>query len=206
MRNKYRGQDIRARLENTIIRYNGKPYLVGVDGEIIILYDIITKAIIHRKNPDDPGLDVSSIDLGYVNINEPRVCAVYLKRNPIREYKQGINLRSLEYDALTLPKHRFGVGSDMMQCQGFLDSYNGNFPTLKEGIKRITIDGGHSVALNKDVALLRDVDILKVYFKQDEVGWIRVGTNKVTLPKTETSWVTLFNLNLIDGWEVVEGV
>lgn len=206
MRNKYRGQDIRARLENTIIRYNGKPYLCGCEGETIVLYDIISKAVMHKKNPDDPGLDVSSIDLGYVNILVPRECAVYLIRNPVRQYRQGVDLRALEYDALTPPKYRFGVDHGYMNCQGFLDSYEGKFPSFKKAIKNLE-EGALSVALSKDVAILKDADgVLKVYFKQQEVGWIRPGTNKVLLPKTETSWITLFNLNMIEGWEVIEGV
>ena len=206
MRNKYRGQDIRSRLENTIIRYNGKPFLCGVDGETIILYDLISRAVMHRKNPDDPGLDVSSIDLGYMNLEIPRKCAVYLRRNPVRQYRQGVDLRALDYEALTLPKHGFGVSYEYMNCQGFIDSYNGKFPTFKKAIAMITVEGWYSVALSKDIAILRDNDVFKVNFKGNEVGWGRIGTNKVLVPKTEVSWVTVFNLNLVEGWEVVEGV
>lgn len=206
MRNKYTGQDIRARLENTIIRYNGKPYICGCEGEIIVLYDVISKAIMHRKEPDDPGLDVSSIDLGYMNLEIPRKCAVYLRRNPLRQYRQGVDLRNLEYEVLTLPKHRFGISYEYMNCQGFLDSYEGKFPSFKKATAMLLVEGWFSAALSKDVAILRDGDVFKVSFKGGEVGWGKLGSNHVLVPKTEVSWVTVFNLNLIDGWEITEGV
>lgn len=206
MRNKYRGADIRARLGSTVIRYKNKPYYCEVDGEQVVLMDLITRNTVHRKTADDPDLDVSSMDLGYVNIENPRNVAVYVKRLPRRMYKQGIDLSALSYHALTLPANRFSVGQDNMWCKGFVDSYEGNFPTFSQAIKFLTDGKRYSVAITRDVALLRDKDTVKVYVKDDEVAWLRLGTKQVIVPKGDCSWVTVLQLEIASSeWQVQEG-
>ena len=159
----------------------------------------------HRVVHDDPELDISSLDLGYVNIQNPVACAVYLARTGARRYKQGIDLNALSYAVLVPPGLSFGVSGEMMFCQGFLDAYEGKYPSLKEAIKLIGA-GARSVALSTDVAVMRDKDLFKVFIKGDEVGWMKAGTTIVNVPKTDTSWLSTYFLERIEGWKIVEGV
>lgn len=206
MRNKWRGGDINARLGGTVIRYDGRPYHCTVEGEQIVLHDLISRQVIHRKNPDDPGIDVSSLDLGYVNIENPGRAAVYLERNPARRYRQGVDFSYLRYTPLTRPGSRFGVGGEHMWCKGFVDSHMGNFPSFKQAMISLINGIAMSVALSKQVALLKDKDSVKVYIQSEEVGWIKDG-NRVIIPKTEVSWVTVQTLELVSReWIIQEGV
>lgn len=206
MRNKWRGADINARLGGTVIRYDGRPYHCTVEGEQIVLTDLISRQVIHRKNPDDPAIDVSSLDLGYVNIETPARAAVYLERNPARRYRQGVDFNNLRYTPLTRPSSRFGVEPNSMWCKGFVDSHMGNFPTFKKAMSDLLASKAHSVALSKQVALLKDKDDIKVYYQTEEVGWVR-DMNRVIVPKTEVSWITVQTLELVSKeWVIQEGV
>lgn len=205
MRNKYVGEDIRQRLGGTVIRYNNRPYYCAVDGGLIILQDLVTGRIEHKVTADDPLIDISSLDLGYVNISHPLSCAVHCARAGQRRYKQGVDFHHLVYNVLTIPSEKFSMNGDWMKCQGFLDAYEGKYPSFKDATKMIS-SGSKSVALSREVAILRDKDIMKVFVKNDEVGWYKAGTNSVYVPTTETSWITGYYLETIEGWKIVEGV
>lgn len=206
MRNKYRGPDIKARLGSTVIRYKGVPYWCEVPDIDLVLIDMVDRSTKARVDADDPDVDISSLTLGYVNTPHPYNCAIYLARNPLRMYKQGVDLSRLTYTPLVEDKDKFAVDYNRMFCQGFVDSINNVFPTLNEAIKILTTSKVKSVAVSKDIGLLKQVDMLKVYLKGLEVGWMKLGSNKVFVPKTETSWLTIYTLEMIKGWEIIEGV
>lgn len=168
MRNKYKGDDLRGRLENTILRYNKVPYLCGVNGETLELLDIVTGELVHRIEPDDFLLDISSVPLGYMNSSHYK-CAIYLKRHPYRKFKQGVVLELLTSSPLIQSPKKFNASPSRLRCAGLVRSITGNFPNLAEAIKLIT-SGAVSVALSRDVAILRDAAEIKVFIKEDEVG------------------------------------
>lgn len=202
MRNKYKGADIRARLGSTIIRWKGRPFWCEVEGETINLMDIVTKQSIARVDPDDTDLDISSLTLGYFNIGD---CAVFLARQPLRRYKQGVDPNLLTIATLS-NSHR--VDANGILCQGLVDGLMDRYPMFKEAIKKVS--KVQSVALSRDVALLRDKDLVKVHVKGSEVGWIKLGAttmDKVYVPPSDTSWITVYILQQTsDQWEVIEGV
>lgn len=205
MRNKYVGEDVRQRLGGTVIRYRNIPYYCTVEGRHILLENIVTRHLEHTINFDDPELDISSLDLGYINIVNPVACAVHASRIGQRRYKQGVDLRALSYDVLTLPSEKFALNADYMFCQGFVDAYQGKYPSVSDALKMVS-KTHRSVALSNDVAILRDKDIIKVYVKTEEIGWMKAGINTVNIPKSETSWMYQYYLEKLDGWKIVEGV
>jgi len=81
-------EDIRARLENTIIRYDNEPVLVtGHDGfNIFIKY--LSGAKKEMVSIKDKKLNFKSIPLGYVNYKGR---AYYLQRIPNRRWKHGVS-------------------------------------------------------------------------------------------------------------------
>lgn len=205
MRQKYVGKDIADRLHSTVIRYKGHPYMASVTGDLICLHDLTNGNLCHKVYSGDEDLDISSINIGYINIADPEYrLAVYLKREPFRRYKQGIEIQHLSQKVL-----RSGMGplhSSKIQGRGFVDGVLGVYPSLGKAIMDITKNGWFSVAVSRDVALKREDSLLKVYLKDDEVGYMRLGTTEVIVPKSELSWYYIHLLGTIPGWKLVEGV
>lgn len=205
MRNKYKGDDIQGRLGNTVIRYKNHPYFCQVEHTTLCLYDMHTGSLSARVEPDDPFIDISSVPLGFVNIEHPDYkLAVYLKREGRRQFKQGVELSHLTQLPL-----RNGTGQlhwSHLKCKGLVDCVVGNYPSFDQALLMISKRGFHSVALSKDVAVKREGDTLKVYVKTDEVGFMKLGTSRVIMPKIDNSYINICYLNEIKGWEVTEGV
>ncbi|QIG73028.1 hypothetical protein EVB99_037 [Rhizobium phage RHph_N3_19] len=205
MRQKYKGDDIKGRLHNTIIRYKEHPYMCNTEGTVIGLHDISSGNLVLQVDSDDENLDISSINIGFVNIYSPdlKLC-VYLKREPLRQFKQGIVLELLTQKVLRAGSG--GLSKSALMCRGFVDAVLGRFPTYNEALKMITKDSWHSVALSRDIAIKRENELLKVYIKDTEVGYIRLSeTNKLIVPKNAQSYYHVLLLEDIRGWSVVEG-
>jgi len=208
MRQKYKGEDIKARLHNTIIRYKDEPYLADVDSAGTIgLNDLASGTCIGRVSADDELLDISSISIGYVNIIHPDYkLAVYLKREPYRKFKQGIEFPSLTQKALR--DNISGVSHHILHSKQFVDAVHGKFPSYKDAFDLLTKKSFHSVAVSRDIALKKERDVLKVYLKDTEVGFIRLtgDHNKVYVPKSEQSYYYILLLDGIKDWTIIEGV
>lgn len=203
MRNKYKGDDIRSRLHGTIIRYKEVPYLADVDSTGTIgLLDLVKGDLILRVEPDDPFIDISSIPLGYLNFtNSKHKTAVYLKREPLRRYKQGVEVGYLTQKALN---EEGAVSIKSLSCQGLIDCVLNKYPKLDEALSMITKDSWSSVALSRDIAIYRKGPDIMVFIKDEEVGSFRLGTNKVRIQKSTLSFVNKQILEKINGWEVIE--
>lgn len=210
MRNKYKGVDVKNRLSNTIIRWRGIPVICKTtdDGTILSLFDMRTRnTLIANVDPDDPNIDISSINLGYVQFPAPYNCAVYVRRQPRRIYKQGVDPSHLTYTPLSI---RYGNGDAdyaMMYTESVFDSLTGKFPTVKNAIDMITKAKVESVALSLDVGLIRNKDTFKFYIKGVEVGFAKASEpNVVIIPKNEVSWVHTLILSEIKGLVIKEGM
>lgn len=212
MRNKYVGQDVRARLSGTYIRWRGNPYYCEVDqnGDSIALYSLVDGSMTVRVSSDDPDLDISSLDLGYVNTSKRYKCCVYFQRNPYRRYKQGVEPQSLS----TFPRSsNYGPGdipAHGINSEEFYDSMCGKFPAYKVALSMITSPATkyESVALSRDVAVQKDKDMLRVWIKKDQVAFIKLSdSNRVYIPKTELSWVhELILSSACSSWVLEEGI
>jgi hypothetical protein len=87
--------------------------------------------------------------------------------------------------------------------RGFIDAVLGRFPTYQEALDMITKKGWSSVALSRDIAVKREDDLLKVYIKDTEVGYIRLSDTKtVVVPKGTQSYYHVLLLEDIKGWSV----
>lgn len=203
MRQKYKGDDIKSRLDNTVIRYKNHPYFCSVEGTILGLHGLAGEGLIVRVDPDDPFIDISSLTLGYVNLDGDLKCAVYLKREANRQYKQGVDLGRLTQ--FVLKGSGQAVNALYFRCKGLVDCVLDKYPTLDQATMMISKKGYTSVALSRNVAVKREDDLLKVYVKTDEVGYIKMGTTRLVVPKVESSFVNNYFLREITGWDLVEG-
>lgn len=206
MRQKYKGADVKARLNNTIIRYKNFPYLAEVnESGVISLRDITTRNLVATVDSDDQDLDISSIPLGYVNVLEKGLkLAVYLRREPLRRFKQGVEIETLSQKPL-----KDGVSivpAGVLYSTGLVDAIIGRYPDLDSAISMTTKNGWSSVALSRDVALKYNGGSLNIYIKDSEVGYLKLGTKLAVVPKTDTSNISAYILSAFKFWEVKEGL
>jgi hypothetical protein len=189
---KYPPADYAARLDKCIVRYAGELCQIHVETQSQFwLYDILNKGkALHKVVPKDARLDISTIPLGWFNTNAG-YCA-YSKRLPHRMYKQGIYIggrqSNVKVSAL-LPAGLQPDAPEQIFCEGFVDSYHGKFPSFDQGVKLITSGSTKSVALTKDIAIVRKDKLFLVYLKEDEIGWIAPGTRIVKVPNANEAWV-----------------
>lgn len=189
MRNKYRGEDLRARLDQTYVRYDNVPYYCRTEGPIICLYTVVKGALFLKVEPDDPRLDISSIELGYANNYQHQV-SVYLKRIPHRNYKQGISPACMTSKVLVSRGNAFSLNPQhTLSDIGFTNMCAEKYPKFEEAIDLITNKKWHSVALSKEVAICREVDQFQLYIREDCVGWINMKTKKTVLAKKDFPWL-----------------
>ena len=207
MRNKYVGKDIADRLHGTVIRYKENPFLCLVEGNDIVLKTLVGDRIYARVSSDDPDLDISSLPLGYVNHSVTK-SAVYIKRNPLRRYKQGVDPGVMQY--MLLPGAARGVGHEVFHDKGFTENVADVYPTFSKALSLLTKkDGYTSIALSRDVAISREGGVIKVWITMDEVGYITLTSgsenNRCTIIKTDVSWIIRTKLEKV-GISVNEGI
>ena len=205
MKCRYVGGDIKKYLDDCFIRYDGVPYYASVSDDRVHLVDLETRTTTSIVRGDDPLLDISSIPLGWVNANSDY--ALHLKRLPYRKWKQGVSTSNTEMATLTengISRDRMGKNS--LLNKEFKSSILGTYPDFGTALKLLTVKGRISVALSKDVAMVRDRSNIKVYFGEEVLGLIDLSKDKKVLQikKTEYSWVSVLEISKISGLEVLE--
>src|ERR1700754_558210 len=95
-------KDLVARLGNSIVRYDGKPVRVLVEGKSSLrLCNPVTGEEINTVKPNDPLLDISCPELGYANlpmgVKKPHNKVVYIERIPYRQFHQGLLTNQLMF-------------------------------------------------------------------------------------------------------------
>ena len=202
MQNKYIGADLAGRLHGTVVRYRGNAFFCAVDGPEIELRTLTNDRVYARIRPEDPDLDISSLPLGFVNYSRERT-VVHIRREPVRRYKQGVDPQAMTYVNLN-PKKL--VRGEVFKDQGFQENIANKYPNFEQALKMITSsrDNWDSIALSRDVALLKDAGTIKVFISTDEVGFIRLASgtnnNECNIRKTDVSFVIrskLGNLGII---------
>jgi hypothetical protein len=200
MRNKYKGEDLKNRLHGTIIRYRGFPYFADIRDQTVRLNDLVNGTLFAQVEPDNPDLDISSVPLGYVNLTKHKI-ATYVRREPLRRYKQGVDINYVSQKALNEDgalSNQYLMGQEIVDC--IMDKY----PPLKVALNMITKDGWSSVAISRCVALRRKGGIVSVYLKDSVAGTLKLGTNTVVIKRDDLSWVKKKALESISDLVVIE--
>lgn len=167
-----RQEDIRDRLEGTIIRYEDDPVLV-VDSEgfnIFIKYlDGIKKELVSIK---DKKLNFKSIPLGYVNYKGR---AYYLQRIPQRRWKHGVSRAGI-YSVTDHAPIDYLLGKPLVAT---VKNIYCSYDKALIDIKKKSIE---SVAFNRLIAIKKEnLGNTKLEYRGAEVGWFE--KNKVILGK-----------------------
>lgn len=196
-------KDLHDRLHNTIVRYRGIPVMVQVESaKSLLLKDTVSGAQLFDVKPDDPDLDISSAEVGYLNwqptmkivryynaalAGTPNVVN-YLERCPNRMYRQGLvsdSLKSYKIDGTE------GINPmNLLNLEGFRASLTGLFPSLELGLELIANEKWPEVAISQSVAIKKtDSGMCLVYYRRVNVGWIIPRSRHIEMMDSELKWV-----------------
>lgn len=196
--------DISQKMDSSIFRYKKIPYWVSYEGGTIIrLLNIPDQEIKYKIDFNDPDLDFSSCPLGYLNY-VPYKSVGYLVRIPVRKVKQGVNSQNTK--VIRLPGHPnlpFNVNS-ALSSKSFVDMVTGKYPSLETALSTLRkSDPESQIAVSRDIALTVDEQgIIKVYYKNNYVGWIQPNKFVVHIKNTDMGWVVSKCLSHVLGWEL----
>lgn len=212
MRNYTIPQDQVQRFNGTIVQFDGMPVYVNVSGSKWTLYkpsmvhEFPNSPILKGVDPYDARVDVSSLTMGYVNITKYKTVR-YLVRLPVKKYQQGITADVVS--ALKIPNTSPSIAlyaQDILFTQDFEDCVTGKYPTLSQGLEYLTREENpeknREIAIDRSIALAIDpLGIIRVYFRNDLVGWMAPGKKTLNIPSSNMSWVVSHYLQGID-WEI----
>lgn len=205
MKCKIPDRDLAQRLDHTFCRYRGVPYYVRYyDADMLQLNDINSKKQVSIIKSDDPEFDVSSIPLGYMQMDVTRV--LYLYRQPSRLFKQGLSLDNIGiYQPYQESRLRASASGVSFFSKAFIRCLEGVYEPLDIAIEFIkTYTADCQKAIDRDVALISkegNPRAIFVHYKNKEVGWIPKNQKVVIVPSNEDAWIIskyLSNYN----WEV----
>lgn len=205
MRCEYLPNDFEARLNGGVAFYDGKPVLINAAGGTIAICTFPEGQQIKRIEPDDPSLDISSPQLGYINTQ--RNC-YYIYRKPARRYKQTLTHQAIDYyDPVNTDSVKNTPISlnDQFYSTNFKKMLENEYPPLDGVLKALNSETSKikSRAISRDVALAIDsFGIVRVYYKMEEVGYINPGSTTVQVPGGTLAWVISKYLREY-AWEVV---
>lgn len=209
MANRYLSQkDLCDRLHGTICRYKDVPVGVQfVTTNCLMLTDVVTGELVAKISPTDPDFDISSPELGYMNYanKDFKLNVVYVSRQPIRRYRQGLYLQCCEFNTIDGGVQRSPYGMNYFGLQGFKNMIMDIYPPLSQARSMLN-EGDVEVAISKEIALKKiDSGLHLVYFKTKNIGWIKPDSMCVEMAAGEFDWVAERYLSRL-GIEVKEKI
>lgn len=191
-------RDLNDRLEGSIVLYKDFPYYCAVRpdptnlavGNLFLVrmdeYDgrnVSTKAI--QIKVDDPDLDISSVDLGYVNYESTSGNSVYyLYRTTAKRFKQALYPAYISYKTIDGVDSSAGV---VWNSRSGFDILVDLYPSLSTALERLDRRG--EVAISRDVAIKKvGSGPMFVYLRTKEVAWID-SRNLEMVFSHESDWV-----------------
>jgi hypothetical protein len=201
-------QDIPQKIAESIFMYKGTPYYFKEGGgQMLELYDLEYGGggpPKHQIKFTDDHFDFSSIPLGYVNYKKFELTA-YLSRIPVRKVKQGINQHNSKFQYLPgSAKKKIVNVTSLLFSQGFVEMAQRRYPSLEQALHGLRKLGGvGEIAINLSIALSIDEQgIIKVFYKNQYVGWIQPNKYIVHVKSDELGWVISKYLSHVLGWQI----
>jgi hypothetical protein len=203
-------QDAPQKIGDSIFRYGGEPfYFKAIGGSNLEMYHIADmKKPVKAISYEDPLFDFSSVPLGYVNA-KMFLHVVYLKRIPVRKVKQGVNQHNVRLEILPdgNGQKMFNI-SNILYSKSFYDATMGRYPSLEDSLdalRKHVFDREKTaqVAVSRNIALSIDSQgVIRVFFKNQYVGWIQPNKFIVHVKNDELGWVVSKYLSHILGWQI----
>lgn len=165
--------DVHMRLDASIVRFNGVPYVAYSDGFYLTLFTLENKdtsTIAHKHvSFKDKRLDITAIDIGYANL-DGFSGAFYITRTPVRKQKQGSCSTNLLIASAGKPGFVPAAQEHLLNI-GVFRALTGKYPTLKEALTTLS-SIQTSVGLSPNFAVVKEKEGTKLYFDQQDVGTI----------------------------------
>jgi hypothetical protein len=205
MRLDYLPNDFEARLNGGVAFYGTQPVIISTLGERITISNFPSGEPIKEISKDDENLDISSPQLGYVNMN--RNC-YFVYRRPARRYKQTLTHQSIDYFDPSADRREFTPGPDIRELfysKNFASMLTDKYPPLDGVFAAFNSKTSKikSRAISRDVALAIDsFGIIRVFYKMEEVGHINPGSTVVQVPSGTLAWVISEYLKDF-SWEII---
>lgn len=195
--------DINSRLHGTICQYKGLPVYVqtGKGGGLITLSHPVTGDDVKDIFYDDEDFDVSSIEVGYLNLlldgkakakYDEKSIVVHAVREPQKKWRQGLNSNVVVFNGLDGNPGKFGqyAPGGILSTWGFYNSITGVFPSLDEALTLLNSGEERELAISKDVALQRlPSEVILVFFKTQNVGFMAPESKTVVVPSNDKGWI-----------------
>lgn len=172
--------DLSARLNGGLFRYDGRVVMVQYDGEgLLLLLEPSTGKRLGKINPKDERLDVSSLELGYMNLIMSTGLGVrYAQRRTSKRYQQGVSSSTTSVLSISGEESNGtfqtpeGQMAYVIGSKGFIDSVEGRFPEVDAAISAIQKGGsGAEFAVSQSVAMKSlATGLVLIYYRTKHVG------------------------------------
>jgi len=184
-------EEIRARLEGSVVMYDGSPvYIAKVDDAIddiarVWISDLpyVGGAKTTRKFLSSKKFDLAPFKMGYFNY-EGR--AIFASRAPIRQYKQGLTSGTLTLQNTQGKGGEVGVSfARAIANQGFVDMIHNKYPDFKTAGDLLGDKNTSSVAVSRTFAFVidNDIDALLLMHKFVRCGICLKGDKSLRVPE-----------------------
>lgn len=164
--------EVKARVEGTVVLYDGRPVYItkvgflDVDEQRKDIARVYFKELPYKaESPDvrkylsSKNFDLAPFKMGYTNL---RGQAIFLARNPVRQYKQGLSAATLVCTDVRGQKIPLGF-VDLLSRKEFVDMYDGKYPSFKDAGELLGKDDTSSVAISRSFAFTLDHDLEALY-------------------------------------------
>jgi hypothetical protein len=162
------------RLDASIVKFKGLPYLAYASGFSLNLFEIADKnnAVLMYKNVSfkDSRLDITAIDIGYANLDEFSQ-AFYITRTPVRKQKQGSCGANL-VSAAVGHKSFSPLPHEHLFNKGIRRAIVGDYPPLVDAVVLVNSKEYKSRGLSPNFAIIKNGKSIDLYFDQSLIGEI----------------------------------
>ena len=166
--------DLETRLGGAIYMYRGKPYRMYYDGGKVTCYNIVNGERLLTLTTDDKDIDISSIELGYINYYNQLYKTkhvYYASRMPCKQWRQGVhpnNTMLYSYNGDEVGTSR----EPILFSKEFEDACQGIFPKFSEVFK---LTPGESMALSHQLAINRnELGVFGVFMRCKPIGYFDI--------------------------------
>ena len=178
-------QDVRLRLNETYVKYKNDYFFAVQDPAdnttALLLFGIVGNNHLMTIDANDPGLDVSSPPLGYVQYPTWEGC-IFISRLPLRRQNQAVRGDSVVtynvWTGLQVPTSR-----NHLRQEGFLHNLQGNFPSYNGVVTSIVKNKDRTVAraFDRCFCVLYDGAKAILQYNCTNIGSIDLESRAVTL-------------------------
>jgi len=187
-------RDLIDRLHGTICRYDEKAVRVTVFGKSELqLVDPVSGKEVVRIRPNDELFDISSPEIGYLNLTgTPSVDGVYkLERNPYKKYRQGLYAECCSvYSIDGQASNKISSGTMFRYPIGLVSMIENRYPSFQEAVKSLFREEMKEVAISKDIALsMMNTGLILIWCRGQDVAYLVPGSNSIGYKRDDTAWV-----------------